>query len=278
MLEPNFKLFYKILRQSIAVATNQDANKVISIAPYFSMLEAEGKVIPKKIGVDFTNRLIAESGLSGVNWSVGYHALAILMENLAKETPKRKGGELLFNKLEATFYGERQQFPNVRSDSQSGSLLVCPKCGEIFPDERALRLHSTKFFTYCQRKCKECRESDSPCDITRSVGACTTCRSAGMICRPMSDSKAYKKKPWQCGKCFWRYHGKSKLRHIEDDCIGRCNRCQELDLPCRVYSTRGDSTSNPSGKTDCIFCLKVMEQCVRSRPEDLIMDEEGMDS
>jgi hypothetical protein len=140
MLEPNFKLFYKILRQSIAVATNQDANKVISIAPYFSMLEAEGKVIPKMIGVDFTNRLIAESGLSGVNWSVGYHALAILMENLAKETPKRKGGELLFNKLEATFYGERQQFPNVRSDSQSGSLLVCPKCGEIFPDERALRL------------------------------------------------------------------------------------------------------------------------------------------
>ena len=63
-------LLFKLFRQSIALNTKQAANAIISLAPYFTSNGSVRKAIQANIADDFTNRIIAESELSGVTWSI----------------------------------------------------------------------------------------------------------------------------------------------------------------------------------------------------------------
>jgi hypothetical protein len=275
-------LLFELFRQSIATSTRQDANKTISLVPYFTSNGAARKEIQEKIADDFTNRIIAESGLSGVTWLVGPDDIKHQMYKFQRK-PKDAEGYSRFVELEQEFHATRQQASDVQPGTPNELPVICPNCDDTLPHEHALYLHSRKGFVYCQGKCKECQASGSPCDLSRSTGPCTRCRSSGKTCHP-SPMKGYGGlRPWQCGKCLWRYSpivsitSRRAAKHIEEDCIGRCSRCEERDLPCRVFTSHGDQDPNPSGNTDCIFCLETREQCIRTQLKELGLAEGEMD-
>ena len=64
-------LLFELLRQSIATSTNQISSKIISLIPYFTANGGARKEIQDRIAQDLTDRVVAESGLSGVSWSLG---------------------------------------------------------------------------------------------------------------------------------------------------------------------------------------------------------------
>lgn len=139
-----------------------------------------------------------------------------------------------------------------------------PKCDDTFPNELALYIHSYRNFVYCQGKCRECQASCSICDLTQPTGPCTSCRSSGKACHTNPSKSDHDQSPQQCSKCLWRHAPSSpRLRHHEESCIGRCDRCEEHNLPCRVFSQRSETDPDPTGNTDRIFCLQSNEKRVR---------------
>jgi hypothetical protein len=280
-------LFFKLFRQSIALSTKQAANTAISLAPYFTSNGSARKVIQAKIANDFTNCIIAESGLSGVTWSISPDDINKQVSR-HKRYPKDKEGYSKFEEMEKEFHATDQQLSDAQPVAPSESVTICPNCGDTLPNEHALYMHSHRNFAYCQGKRRECQASGSLCDLTRSTGPCTSCRSSGKACHLNSLKSWHNQSPWQCSKCLWRYAPRNpRSRHNEESCIGRCNRCEVRDLPCRVFSHRDEHNSNPSGNTDCIFCLQFEEKCVRMPVKQLAlaksdidegqMDEGGMD-
>lgn len=148
---------------------------------------------------------------------------------------------------------------------------VCPKCGDTFPNEHALSMHSMRNFVNCRGKCHECDASGSPCDLTRSIGPCSNCRSSGKPCHLLRSSNA--RAEWQCTKCLCRFGSSgSRFELHEKDCIGRCVQCVKDDLPCRLYK----HYNNPNRSNDCISCLEEGKECIRVHTENLVLAEDGM--
>ena len=84
-------LLFEPFRQSIALSAKQAANTTIPLTPYFTSKGSARKAIQTKIATGFTNRIVAESGLSGVNWSISPDNIRNQM-NRYKRKPKGKKG------------------------------------------------------------------------------------------------------------------------------------------------------------------------------------------
>ena len=64
--------------------------------------------IRQKITDDFTNRLVAESELSGVTWSLRRDDMKAVMRQMTK-LPKGGEGSCRFDNLEREFHASKQQ-------------------------------------------------------------------------------------------------------------------------------------------------------------------------
>lgn len=77
------------------------------------------------------------------------------------------------------------------------------------------------------------------------------------------SKSSHDQSPQQCSKSLWRYPTNNpRFRHHEESWIGRCNRFEEQDSPCRVFSERSKTNPDPIGNSDSIFCFAVQwEMC-----------------
>ena len=257
-------LLFELLRQSIAMSTNQDSSRTISLIPYFTTNGGARKEIQERIAQNLTNRVIAENGLSGVSWSLGPGHIKRQLKRL-QENPKGTKTYARSDKLEQEFHATTQQTSDAQPGAPSELLVICPRCDDTLPHEHA----PPTTIKHCQEKCKQCQASGGPCDLSRSLGACTSCHSSGKTCHldPLKGYGGFYL--WQCGRCLWRCtplgskKSNGRRTHSERDCIGRCNRCKDGDLTCRILNFNGDQNSKPSGNGDCIFCLEMGVERVR---------------
>lgn len=149
-----------------------------------------------------------------------------------KRSSKGKEGFSKFEEMEKEFHATYQQLSDQQPVTPNEPIAICPNCDDTFPNEHALYTHSYRNFVYCQGKCRECQASCSICDLTQSTGPCTSCRSSGKACHTKPSKGYHDQSPQQRSKCLWRYPPSNpRLRHHEESCIGRCNRCEEHDLP-----------------------------------------------
>lgn len=179
----------------------------------------------------------------------------------------------MFKESEAKFHALEQQL---------SAAAICPKCESTLPNERALRLHTINNFAYCQGKCQECKASDSPCDLTGSTGPCSRCATSEKACH-LEQTTRQKQPSQQCSEYLWRYASRHYGMHNKEDCIGRCERCEERNLPCRIFSGKDDCNEFLKGKSECYFCLLSNEECVRGPIEgsslsDNESDDDQMDT
>ena len=163
--------------------------------------------------------------------------------------------------MEKEFYATYQQLSDEQLVAPGESVVIRPNHGDTVPDEHALYMHSYRNFAYCQGNCRECQASGSICHLTQSTGPCTSCRSSEKACRTKTSKRYHEQSPQQCSKCLWRYPPKNpRPRHHAESCLGRCNRCEEHDLPCRIFSNRNELHPNLTGNADCILLLAVQRE------------------
>ncbi len=101
------------------------------------------KEIQEETAEDFTSRLIAESGQSGVTWSLGPDDIRHQTYKV-QQNPKGVGGHSRFKELEPEFHATRQQASDAQHGAPSELPVICPNCGDLLPHEYALRLYSWK--------------------------------------------------------------------------------------------------------------------------------------
>ena len=130
-------LHFKLFRQSKALSTKQAANTAISLAPYFTGSGSARKAIQAKIANDFTSRIIAESGLSGVTWSISPDDINKQMSRY-KRNPKDEEGYSKFEEIEKEFPATDQQLSDAQPVAPGESVAICPNCGDTLPNEHAL--------------------------------------------------------------------------------------------------------------------------------------------
>jgi hypothetical protein len=87
----------------------------------------------------------------------------------------------------------------------------------------------------CRGKCRNCRESNIPC---KGLGnSCVACGERGVICDDFSHALLIKKSTMLCERCgiLKSYTGlvnKSHHKAHVQSCKGKCENCQEANIPC----------------------------------------------
>lgn len=153
-------IIFGLMRQSIASATKQDANKVITVSPYREYgTKGAQQIIAEAIAADFTQRVRKESKLSDSTWFIDQPRVTGLLHSSAVV----KGFDMW-----------EKRYHETQLQSSDPGDLACLQCEDTFTHQSALVLHSVRNgVQFCQGECKGCEESNSPCDLSRSTGPCT---------------------------------------------------------------------------------------------------------
>ncbi|KAL9124923.1 MAG: hypothetical protein Q9217_005803 [Psora testacea] len=119
-------VLFELLRQSTATSTSQDSSNNISLIPYFTTNGGARKETQERIAQDLTNRVIAESGLSGVSRSLAPGNIKRQLKRLQENTKATKR-YTRYDQLEEEFHATRQQALDAQPGAPSELLVICPK-------------------------------------------------------------------------------------------------------------------------------------------------------
>ena len=132
---------------------------------------------------------------------------------------------------------------------------TCDRCGH-----EVLSMAMKQHLRSCRGKCKACLEAGVPCVMTRSR-KCESCEEHKLDCSGFSrkdlpdiEARVCKRR----GKVL--ESTSSTLKAHQNKCVGKCERCLELGVPCLHRSNRDTK------RAGCAQCVEDGVECSMLKP------------